>query len=108
MGLRVVRCTVRILPAMEDTVMRIRISLATLALGWLAVQGMARAQAPLADATQLRAAHYKEDVTGDLPGAIADYQRLAKSDDRAIAAQALLALGAAYQRSGHKGASTVY
>lgn len=88
--------------------MRIRISLAIVAFAAFAVQGLVRAQVSIDDATQLRAAHYKEDVTGDLAGAVADYQRLAVSHDRATAAQALLSLGHADQLSGSPNASSVY
>jgi Tol biopolymer transport system component len=52
------------------------------------------------DQVQLRAAIKKESVDGDLKGAIAIYQQLRKSADRAVAAQALVRMGQCYEKLG--------
>ncbi len=57
---------------------------------------------------ELRAAQYRERIQGDVAGAIATYQRLAAADDRAIASQALLALGQTLGRTGHHDAQTTF
>ncbi len=49
---------------------------------------------------QLRAAIQKEEVAGDLQAAITLYKQLAKSKNRNVAAQALLRLGACYEKQG--------
>jgi len=77
------------------------------ACGWLATvtvftQG--------ADASaQLRAAMHRETVQGDVKGAITEYRRIADgSADRAVKAQALLRLGAAYEKLGRPEARATY
>lgn len=58
------------------------------------------AQSPRALEAELRAAQYRERIQGDVTGAIATYQRLALSSDRAVASNALLLLAEAYDRIG--------
>ncbi len=57
---------------------------------------------------ELRAAKYRAEIQGDWTGAMADFDRLAQAQDRAVAAKALLALGDAFQRTGSGDASAVF
>jgi Tol biopolymer transport system component len=56
-------------------------------------------QAPSAE-RQLEAAIHREQVLGDVKGAIEQYQTLAKSANRPVAAQALVHLGQCYEKLG--------
>ena len=69
------------------------------------------AQAPRSVEVQLKAAQHKEEVEGDLQGAIALYQALAnraRGTERATAAAALLRMAGAYQKLGDAQARAVY
>jgi Tol biopolymer transport system component len=57
---------------------------------------------------QLKAAQQKEEVEGDLKGAIEQYRKLAQSSDRAIAVKALLQMAGCYQKLGDAEARTIY
>ena len=48
--------------------------------------GLLFAQAPRSADVQFKAAQHKEEVEGDLKGAIEQYQKIAQSSDRALAA----------------------
>ena len=77
------------------------------ACGWLATATVFT-QGSNASA-QLRAAMHRETVQGDLNGAITEYRRIADgSADRAVQAQALLRLGAAYEKLGRPEARATY
>jgi Tol biopolymer transport system component len=67
-----------------------------------ALHGQARPE------TALRAAIELEEVKGDIKGAIEQYRKLADTADRAVAAQALLRLAAAYQAVGDVQARSAY
>jgi Tol biopolymer transport system component len=49
---------------------------------------------------ELEAAVHREQVLGDVPGAVEQYKKLAESGDRAVAAQALIRLGRCYEKLG--------
>ena len=72
------------------------------------VSGIVLAQSGQSADVQFKAAQYKEEVEGDIQGAIADYKALANSSDRAIAAASLLRLGALYEKVGNQQARAVY
>jgi Tol biopolymer transport system component len=77
------------------------------ACGWLATATVFT-QGNNASA-QLRAAMHRETVQGDVKGAITEYRRIADgSADRAVQAQALLRLGAAYEKLGRPEARATY
>jgi Tol biopolymer transport system component len=57
---------------------------------------------------QLQSAINKEVIVGDLKGAIGMYLKLAKSADRAIAAQALVRMGQCYEKLGDTEARKAY
>ncbi len=77
------------------------------ACGWLATTTVLT-QGGDASA-QLRAAMHRETVQGDLNGAITEYRRIADGNaDRAVKAQALLRLGAAYEKLGRPEARATY
>ena len=81
-------------------------------LGCVGVQGFGNAQGagPASSdmEARLKAAQYREEVQGDLAGAIEEYGKLGDGSDRAVAARALLALARAYQRLGNGQAQKVY
>jgi Tol biopolymer transport system component len=56
---------------------------------------------------QLKAAQYRADVQGDWTGAIAEFKRLSSDQDRTVAAQAMLALADAYEKTGAGSATAV-
>lgn len=58
------------------------------------------AQAARTPDVQYKAAQYKEQVEGDLKGAIAEYEKVVTGPDRALAAQALLRAANVHQRLG--------
>ena len=83
-------------------------SLMALFGAWLAVAGVARqAEDP---GVLLRAAIEKEEVEGDLQGAIALFKQIVEKfgDQRATAAKALLRLGGCYEKRGQAEARKVY
>jgi hypothetical protein len=60
------------------------------------------------DQTRLQAGIQKEVVEGDLAGAMQIYESLAKSNDRAVAAKALLRLARCHEKAGDGQAAKVY
>jgi hypothetical protein len=62
--------------------------------------GLALAQAPRSPEVQLKAAEHKQQVEGDLKGAIEQYRKLAQGRDRAVAAKALVRMGECYEKLG--------
>jgi Tol biopolymer transport system component len=58
--------------------------------------------------TAFKAAQHREQVEGDLKGAIEQYKRLAENGDRAIAAQALVRMAECYQKLGEAEAGKLY
>lgn len=66
------------------------------------------AQSPRTPAAQLKAAENKEQVEGDLKGAIELYKKLAQSSDNPVAARALVRLGASYEKQGNAEARKTY
>lgn len=79
----------------------------SLALLLLAAPGLAQEGDP---AVLLEKARYEETVRGDLDAAIRLYRQVTDNhpDRREVAAQALLALGRAYERIGREGALSAY
>src|SRR5687768_8256502 len=57
---------------------------------------------------QFKTAQHKEEVEGDLEGAIKLYREVAQARDRALAARALLRAADAYQKLGSGEASKIY
>jgi Tol biopolymer transport system component len=57
---------------------------------------------------QFKAAEQKELVQGDLKGAIADYERIARGSNRTLAAQALLRIAAIHAKVGDADARKMY
>src|SRR5262245_26249768 len=47
---------------------------------------------------QFKAAQHKEEIEGDLKGAISDYKKLAEGKDRALAARSLIRLATIYRK----------
>jgi len=74
------------------------------AVGWQLLE----AQAPRAAEVQFKAAQHKEEVEGDLKGAIEQYKRVAQSADRALAAKALVRIGNCYEKLGNAEAISMY
>jgi Tol biopolymer transport system component len=66
------------------------------------------AQAQPSSDVRLKAAQQKEEVEGDLTGAIELYDTLARSSDRPIAASALLRMAGCYQKLGDGKARQIY
>jgi Tol biopolymer transport system component len=58
--------------------------------------------------TQFKAAQHKEEVEGDLKGAIEQYKKLAQGRDRAIAARALVRIAECYEKLGQADAKKTY
>jgi Tol biopolymer transport system component len=57
---------------------------------------------------QFKAAQQKEEVQGDLKGAIEDYKKIVASGNRALAVQALIRMAGCYQKLGDAEARTIY
>src|SRR5262249_6368738 len=57
---------------------------------------------------QFKAAQHKEEVEGDLKGAMDAYRKLADGKDRTIAAKALLQLARCYEKLGQADAQKTY
>jgi Tol biopolymer transport system component len=57
---------------------------------------------------QLRAAIHKEEVEGDLKGAIEQYRRIGQGKDRSAAAKALVRIGECYEKQGNTDARKTY
>lgn len=78
------------------------------ALLTVTASGLLLAQAPRSADVRLKAAQHKEEVEGDLKGAIEEYRKIAQNSDRAIAAKALIRMAGCYQKLGHAEARKVY
>ena len=89
-----------------------RLTLAvTVAVATLAGSVLLPAQAPRSVEVELKAAQHKEEVEGDVRGAIVLYQAIvdrAGRSNRAIAATALLRMAGAYQKLGDVQARVIY
>jgi Tol biopolymer transport system component len=57
---------------------------------------------------QFKAAEHKEQIEGDLKGAIEQYKKIAQSKDRAIAVQALIRMAECYQKLGDAESRKIY
>ena len=57
---------------------------------------------------QFKAAEHKEQVEGDLKGAIEQYKKIAQSKDRSIAVQALIRMAECYQKLGDAESRKIY
>jgi Tol biopolymer transport system component len=79
-----------------------------LAAGARTERGPLGAQAPRPEEVQFKAAQHKEEVEGDLKGAIEAYAKLAQSRDRTIAARALVRMAECYQKLGDAQSRTIY
>ena len=66
------------------------------------------AQAPRTADVQFKAAQHKEEVEGDLKGAIEQYQKIAQSGDRVLAAKALIRMAECYQKLGDAESQKIY
>jgi Tol biopolymer transport system component len=75
--------------------------MAVLLAAYLMAVGVAAAPPQAASAEkQLEAAIHREQVLGDVKGAVEQYKQLAQSSTRAVAAQALVHLGQCYEKLG--------
>ena len=83
-------------------------AITTILLVALTGSGLLLAQAPRSANVQFKAAQHKEEVEGDLKGAIEQYQKIAQSSDRALAAKALVQMGRAYEKLGDAEAQKAY
>ena len=79
----------------------------TLAFGITATM-LVLAQAPRSIEAQFKAAQHKEEVEGDLKGAIEQYNLIARGSDRVIVVKALLRVADCYRRLGDAEARAVY
>lgn len=70
--------------------------------------GLALTQTPRSAEVQLRAAEHKQQVEGDLKGAIEQYRKLAQGRDRAVAAKALVRMGECYEKLGDEESRKAY
>jgi len=77
---------------------------ALLAIG----QGTIGRERQSGDAVALRAAQETETIKGDLKAAIEQYHALAKSPDRAVAAEALVRMAGCHQKLGNAEARAIY
>jgi Tol biopolymer transport system component len=80
----------------------------TFALAALLAVGQGLAQTNRSADVQLKAAEHKQQVEGDLKGAIDDYKKLAEGKDRAVAAKALIRLAECYEKLGQADARKAY
>lgn len=74
----------------------------------LTAGGLLTAQSSRGDEAAFKAAQHKEQVDGDLKGAIKDYQKIAKGKDRGLAARALFQIAECYRALGDAQARKVY
>jgi len=79
-----------------------------LVAGGMAVQAQLGAQTSRELERELRAAQYRQEVQGDLKGALEEYKKIAKGPDRVLAARALFAMGMTYLAQGSPEARTVF
>ena len=66
------------------------------------------AQTPRSAEEQMKAAQYTAQVDGDLKKAIEQYRRIAQSNDRAVASQALIRMAECYQQLGDAEGVKIY
>jgi Tol biopolymer transport system component len=66
------------------------------------------AQSSRAPEVEFKAAQHKEEVEGDLKGAIKQYEKISKGKDRALAAKALLRMAGVHQKLGDAEAEKIY
>ena len=66
------------------------------------------AESPRTAEVQFKAAQHKEQVEGDLKGAIEQYKKIAQISDRTLAARALVAIGQCYEKLGNAEARNAY
>lgn len=92
---------------MSRSVSTVAVAVALVSAAFL-VRSPLLAQAPRPDDVQFKAAQHKEEVEGDLKGAIEEYAKLAQSRERAIAARALVRMADCYQKLGDPQARTIY
>lgn len=79
-----------------------------IALVTIAASGLLLAQVPRSAEVQFKAAQHKEEVEGDLKGAIEEYKKIAQSSDRALAAKALVHMADCYQKLGDAQSRVIY
>lgn len=84
------------------------VGVVSLVAGSLALQAQVGAQTTRAAEMQFKAAQYKQEVQGDLKGAIEEYKKVAQGPDRTLAARALFAIGVSYQTLGTGDAQAVF
>ena len=84
--------------------MRNRLMIATA----LAGLGVLLAQSPHSAEVQFKAAQHKQQVEGDLKGAVEQYKKIAQGSDRKLAAKALVAIGECYELLGNSEARAAY
>src|SRR5260370_37917540 len=92
---------------MEISTMRQKLTLAAILAGFTGGL-LLLAQSLRAADVQFKAAQHKEEVEGDLKGAIEQYKKIAQSGDRTLAAKALVALGHCYEKLGQNDARNAY
>ena len=80
----------------------------TIALAALLGVGQLLAQNSRTAEVQFKEAQHKEQVEGDLKGAIEQYKKIAQGSDRRLAAKALVAIGECYERLGSAEARAAY
>lgn len=80
----------------------------TVALALVVAGTLAVAQNTRDPQLLFKAAQHTEEVQGDLKAAIAQYQQVVATGNRALAAQALLRIAACYEKLGNAEARTVY
>jgi len=80
----------------------------TIAVAALLVVGQALAQTNRTAEVQFKAAQHKEQVEGDLKGAIEEYKKLADGTDRSVAARSLISLAECYEKLGQADARKAY
>jgi Tol biopolymer transport system component len=94
---------------MEDESMQRTVKVAIVRAGLLGLLIMAPVLGQTRTAeTQFKAAQHKEEVEGDLKGAIEQYKKLAQGKDRAIAARALVRIAECYEKLGQTDARKTY
>lgn len=86
----------------------VRIAVVVALAGGLLLSRGLLAQASRTAEVQLKAAQHKEEVEGDLKGAIEQYKKLAQGGDRAVAAKALVRMAECYQKLGDSESRKIY
>ncbi|MCX6026549.1 MAG: tetratricopeptide repeat protein, partial [Chloroflexi bacterium] len=96
---------------MEGSTMKNILTIAlAVAISGIGFQPVSQAQASRSAEVQLKAALHKEQVEGDLKGAIEQYKKIAAQPGagRATVATALLRIGQCYEKMGNAEARTAY